>query len=172
MTGLGGTVVVVVVLVLVVVELDVVEATDVVLPCPPAAWPLPAPAHPASNDASRTDVMRRRITLRRYRRFRPRRADCWDLGTTDWEVSSPVSTLAGRYELGELLGRGGMSAVRAGRDLRLGRDVAVKLLAPAGAKTLRMRERFEADARAVVSLSHPNMVLVFDSGEHEGSPSW
>ena len=79
-------------------------------------------------------------------------------------------TIAERYELGELLGRGGMSEVRAGRDLRLGRDVAIKLLTSAGADGSRTRERFEAEARAVASLSHPNVVLVFDSGEHEGVP--
>lgn len=85
-------------------------------------------------------------------------------------MSNPDSTIAERYELGELLGRGGMSEVRAGRDLRLGRDVAIKLLTSAGADGSRMRERFEAEARAVASLSHPNVVLVFDSGEHEGVP--
>lgn len=85
-------------------------------------------------------------------------------------MSTPGPTLAERYELGELLGRGGMSEVRAGRDLRLGRDVAVKLLTSAGAEGAHLRERFEAEARAVASLSHPNVVLVFDSGEHEGVP--
>ena len=85
-------------------------------------------------------------------------------------MSASGPTLADRYELGELLGRGGMSEVRAGRDLRLGRDVAVKLLTSAGAEGARLRERFEAEARAVASLSHPNVVLVFDSGEHEGVP--
>ena len=85
-------------------------------------------------------------------------------------MSNPDSTIAERYELGELLGRGGMSEVRAGRDLRLGRDVAVKLLTTAGPDGSRTRDRFEAEARAVASLSHPNVVLVFDSGEHEGVP--
>ena len=85
-------------------------------------------------------------------------------------MSDPSPTIAERYELGELLGRGGMSEVRAGRDLRLGRDVAIKLLTSAGTGASRMRERFEAEARAVASLSHPNVVLVFDSGEHEGVP--
>lgn len=79
-------------------------------------------------------------------------------------------TIAERYELGEVLGRGGMSEVRAGRDLRLGRDVAIKLLTGAGADASQMRERFDAEARAVASLSHPNVVMVFDSGEHENVP--
>jgi hypothetical protein len=85
-------------------------------------------------------------------------------------MSATRPTIAERYELGDVLGRGGMSEVRAGRDLRLGRDVAIKLLTTVGADGSRMRERFEAEARAVASLSHPNVVLVFDSGEHDGVP--
>ncbi len=85
-------------------------------------------------------------------------------------MSALGPTIAERYELGDLLGRGGMSEVRAGRDLRLGRDVAIKLLTTGRSDGSRMRERFEAEARAVASLSHPNVVLVFDSGEHEGVP--
>lgn len=85
-------------------------------------------------------------------------------------MSATGPTIDERYELGDLLGRGGMSEVRAGRDLRLGRDVAIKLLTTVGADGSRMRERFEAEARAVASLSHPNVVLVFDSGEHDGVP--
>jgi serine/threonine-protein kinase len=83
-------------------------------------------------------------------------------------VSALGPTIADRYELDEVLGRGGMSEVRAGRDLRLGREVAVKLLTTDMADGSRGRERFEAEARAVASLSHPNVVLVFDSGEHDG----
>lgn len=85
-------------------------------------------------------------------------------------MSATGPTIDERYELGDVLGRGGMSEVRAGRDLRLGRDVAIKLLTSVGADGSRMRERFEAEARAVASLSHPNVVLVFDSGEHDGVP--
>jgi hypothetical protein len=84
------------------------------------------------------------------------------------DASGPI--IGDRYELGALLGRGGMSEVRAGRDLRLGRDVAVKLLTVEGADPSQVRERFDAEARAVASLSHPNVVMVFDSGEHEGVP--
>ncbi len=85
-------------------------------------------------------------------------------------MSATGPIIAERYELGEILGRGGMSEVRAGRDLRLGRDVAVKLLTTGVSGTSRSRERFEAEARAVASLSHPSVVLVFDSGEHDGVP--
>lgn len=63
-----------------------------------------------------------------------------------------------------------MGEVWAARDLRLGRDVAVKLLSEHMASEAGVRERFEAEARSAARLSHPNVVLVFDSGEHEGTP--
>ena len=80
------------------------------------------------------------------------------------------AVLDDRYRLGEVLGRGGMGEVRAGVDLRLGRQVAVKLLRPDMAAEPRVRERFEAEARAAASLNHVNVVAVYDTGEHEGIP--
>jgi serine/threonine protein kinase len=80
------------------------------------------------------------------------------------------STIAGRYAVGETLGRGGMGEVRAGRDVRLERDVAIKLLSPEVAARPKTRERFEAEARAAARLTHANVVLVYDSGEHDGVP--
>lgn len=85
-------------------------------------------------------------------------------------VPSSPTTLGGRYELLEVVGRGGMGEVWAARDLRLGRSVAVKLLSPTMASEPGVRERFDEEARSAASLSHPNVVLVFDSGEHEGTP--
>ena len=79
-------------------------------------------------------------------------------------------TLAGRYELVEVVGRGGMGEVWAARDLRLGRSVAVKLLNPTMASDGGVRERFETEARSAARLSHPSVVQVFDSGEHDGVP--
>jgi tRNA A-37 threonylcarbamoyl transferase component Bud32 len=80
-----------------------------------------------------------------------------------------MTTIAGRYQLGEPLGSGGMATVVAAQDLRLDRRVAVKLLRielddPAA------RTRIEREARAAASFSHPNAVTVFDYGEHEGRP--
>jgi len=63
-----------------------------------------------------------------------------------------------------------MAEVFAGTDRRLGRPVAVKLLLPAMAARPDIRSRFEAEARAAASLSHPNAVAVFDTGEHDGVP--
>ncbi|MCV7281614.1 serine/threonine protein kinase [Mycolicibacterium flavescens] len=78
--------------------------------------------------------------------------------------------LAGRYELRDVLGRGGMAEVRDGWDTRLQRPVAIKLLHPALAADPGMRRRFEDEARAAAALNHPNIVAVHDSGEHDGTP--
>jgi len=77
----------------------------------------------------------------------------------------PETVIAGRYRLHELLGRGGMSEVWRAEDLELGRDVAIKLLAPDAD-----RARFEREARAVASLAHPNVMQLYDYGESEGRP--
>ena len=82
----------------------------------------------------------------------------------------PALTLAERYELGPVIGRGGMAEVRAGRDIRLERPVAVKLLRTELAHQREVRARFEAEARLAARLSHPNVVAVYDSGEVEGVP--
>lgn len=78
--------------------------------------------------------------------------------------------LAGRYERRGILGRGGMAEVHDGWDTRLDRAVAIKLLYPAFAADAHMRRRFEDEARAAAGLSHPNIVAVHDSGEHDGTP--
>jgi eukaryotic-like serine/threonine-protein kinase len=62
---------------------------------------------------------------------------------------------ADRYELGELIGRGGMADVHAGTDLRLNRPVAVKLLQPHMAARADVRTRFEAEARSAARLTSP-----------------
>jgi serine/threonine-protein kinase len=74
-------------------------------------------------------------------------------------------TLAGRYELEEVIGRGGMGTVYRARDRVLGREVAVKLLpeALAAADPVRLA-RFEREARATASLSHRGVVAVYDAG--------
>lgn len=84
-------------------------------------------------------------------------------------TSSP-DLIAGRYRLDSVLGRGGMGEVRAGTDLRLHRDVAVKLLRADLSDQADLRARFEREARAAARISHPNVVAVFDIGEHRGVP--
>jgi serine/threonine protein kinase len=77
-------------------------------------------------------------------------------------------TLAGRYELGEVIGRGGMGAVYRAVDLVLGRSVAVKMLPGALAdQDPTSVARFEREARAAAALSHPSVVSVYDAGVDE-----
>ncbi|MDQ4148630.1 MAG: protein kinase [Actinomycetota bacterium] len=82
--------------------------------------------------------------------------------------SGSGSVIAGRYELGKVLGRGGMGEVRAARDLKLERPVAIKLLRPEMAVRPDFKERFAGEARAAGRLMHPNIVAVYDTGEHDG----
>jgi eukaryotic-like serine/threonine-protein kinase len=76
-------------------------------------------------------------------------------------------TLAGRYELGERLGVGGMSTVRLAHDRRLEREVAVKVLAEHLAEDPQFIARFRREALAAARLVHPNIVQVFDFGLDE-----
>ena len=86
-------------------------------------------------------------------------------------ADSAVPTLiAQRYEVGPLLGRGGMADVHAGTDRRLMRPVAIKLLQERMAARPEIRARFETEAQAAARLSHPAAVAVYDTGEHEGVP--
>jgi serine/threonine-protein kinase len=72
--------------------------------------------------------------------------------------------LGGRYELAELLGQGGMAEVFRGRDSRLGRNVAVKLLRRDLARDPSFERRFEREAQAAAGMQHPNVVAVYDTG--------
>jgi len=80
-------------------------------------------------------------------------------------VTESVRVLAGRYQLGERIGRGGMAEVFSGTDARLGRKVAVKLLRPSLANDPAFRTRFRQEAQAAAKMAHPTIVRVFDAGE-------
>ncbi|SDF98067.1 serine/threonine protein kinase [Blastococcus aurantiacus] len=73
--------------------------------------------------------------------------------------------LGERYEIGGVLGRGGMAEVHLGRDLRLGREVAVKVLRSDLARDPSFQVRFRREAQASASLNHPAIVAVYDTGE-------
>ncbi|MDQ4005640.1 MAG: protein kinase, partial [Actinomycetota bacterium] len=77
-------------------------------------------------------------------------------------------TLGGRYEVGEVLGRGGMATVHRGTDTTLGRPVAIKLLADRYAGDQSFVERFRREAQASARLNHPNIVSVYDTGDEDG----
>ncbi len=78
--------------------------------------------------------------------------------------------LGGRYELGEAIGIGGMAEVFRGRDVRLGRDVAVKVLRADLAREPAFQGRFRREAQAAAGLNAPCIVSVFDTGESDGVP--
>ena len=73
--------------------------------------------------------------------------------------------LGGRYQLGSVLGRGGVAEVRRARDTRLGRDVAIKQLRIDLAGDETFQARFRKEAQSAAGLNHPNIVSVYDTGE-------
>jgi len=77
---------------------------------------------------------------------------------------------AERYELEDRLGHGGMATVYSARDLKLDRQVAIKVLADNYAGDDEVRKRFSREARVAAGLDHPNVVHVFDVGEEDGRP--
>ena len=77
-------------------------------------------------------------------------------------------TFGERYELGELIGYGGMAEVHKGRDIRLGRTVAIKVLRSDLARDPSFQTRFRREAQAAARLNHPSIVAVYDTGEDIG----
>jgi len=86
-------------------------------------------------------------------------------------MNSPVTKLSdGRYNLGEMIGTGGMADVYLGFDNRLKREVAIKVLRRDLAKDPAFVARFRKEALAAGGLNHPGIVAVYDSGEENDSP--
>ena len=81
-----------------------------------------------------------------------------------------VGTSIGHYHIVESLGKGGMGEVYVAEDTRLGRRVALKVLARDLAIDADRRERFEREARAVAALNHPNIVTIYSVEEADGVP--
>jgi serine/threonine-protein kinase len=75
--------------------------------------------------------------------------------------------LGGRYRIGAVIGHGGMAEVHRGRDARLGRDVAIKLLRADLARDPSFQSRFRREAQSAASLNHPSIVAVYDTGEDD-----
>lgn len=82
---------------------------------------------------------------------------------------TPGTRLA-QYEVTAALGAGGMGEVYRARDLRLAREVAIKVMADHLATDPAMRQRFETEARAVAALSHPSILSIYELGMIEGRP--
>lgn len=79
-----------------------------------------------------------------------------------------ISEVFPELEVIELVGRGGMGAVYRARQIKLDREVALKILLPNLSSDPAFAERFEREARALAKLNHPNIVTVFDFGDREG----
>src|SRR6185503_8168631 len=75
--------------------------------------------------------------------------------------------VGGRYEVGEILGYGGMAEVHRGHDVRLGREVAVKILRSDLPRDPTFQNRFRREAQAAAGLNHPAIVAAYDTGEDE-----
>lgn len=82
-------------------------------------------------------------------------------------MTAQARLLGGRYQVGELIGYGGMAEVHRGRDLRLGRDVAIKMLRADLARDATFQMRFRREAQNAASLNHPAIVAVYDTGEEQ-----
>src|SRR5688500_18710967 len=74
----------------------------------------------------------------------------------------------GPYEIVSRIGAGGMGEVFRGRDTRLERSVAIKVLPAEFAQNAALKQRFEREARAISQLSHPNICTLFDVGSEDG----
>ena len=78
---------------------------------------------------------------------------------------STFTQLGDRYDVGQVIGRGGMAEVYEGTDRRLNRRVAIKVLRPDLARDPMFQERFRREARSAAGLNHPNIVAIYDTGE-------
>jgi serine/threonine protein kinase len=88
-----------------------------------------------------------------------------------WPPKTPSGLIGAEiagYKVERELGRGGMAVVYRARDLRLGRTVALKLLAPEYTRNDAFRRRFAQESRVAAAIDHPNIVPVFEAGEFDG----
>jgi serine/threonine protein kinase len=79
-------------------------------------------------------------------------------------------TIIGQYSVISKIGEGGMGEVYRARDTKLGRDVAIKVLPAAYSADAERLRRFEQEAQAAGALNHPNILVIFHIGTHEGAP--
>ena len=86
-------------------------------------------------------------------------------------MSEQERVLAGRYQVGEIIGRGGMADVFEGLDLRLGRKIAIKLLKSDLANDDNFESRFAQEAQASAKMAHPTIVRIYDAGEEVSTDS-
>ncbi len=98
------------------------------------------------------------------------KSKCSPRGILIGSLALSPGDLVGPYEIVAPLGKGGMGEVYRARDVRLAREVALKVLPETGANDAETLARFEREARAVAALNHPNILSIHDTGEHRGIP--
>jgi serine/threonine protein kinase len=81
-----------------------------------------------------------------------------------------ANTEISHYRIVSMIGAGGMGAVYRAEDSRLDREVAIKVLPAEMSGDADRLQRFEREAKATSALNHPNILTVYDIGEHDGSP--
>src|SRR5436305_12532809 len=92
------------------------------------------------------------------------------LESSTLQVTLTPGTKLGDYEVQKLIGSGGMGEVYRARDLRLRRDVAIKVLPSFFSSDKERLRRFEQEAQAAAALNHPNILAVFQMGTYQGAP--
>jgi hypothetical protein len=85
-------------------------------------------------------------------------------------MAAPIPKKIGKYDVIEVVGRGGMGVVYRAKDPFLDRMVAIKIMTISYADYPDLLQRFYREAKATANLQHPNIVTVYELGEHEGSP--
>ena len=86
------------------------------------------------------------------------------------ETTIDAGKTIAQYAIVSKIGEGGMGEVWRARDTKLGRDVAIKVLPAAFSENSERLRRFEQEAQAAGALNHPNILVIFHIGTHQGAP--